>query len=102
MSKAIKKNKLTVAIKTVFCDNLIYIINLCIDQNNDKSKKNKIKLPLIAEKLLSLWLWNFQTFDLFLLTVLWKIDHDCMRRLFFIADLLEVGRETHNFKFYGF
>ena len=54
MSKAIKKNKLTVAIKTLLCDNLIYIINLCIDQNNVKSKKNKIKLPLIAEKLLSL------------------------------------------------
>ena len=37
------------------------------------------------------------TLILFLLTVLWKIVCSCMRTLFFIADLLEIGRKTFSF-----
>ena len=75
MSKAI--NKLTVLTKRLFWEFTIYY--KFTGKNNNKSKTNlpspsplSVKVFLIAEKLLSLWLWNFQTFCLFLLNVLWK------------------------------
>ena len=50
---------------------------MCTDENSDKNKMNlplspsgPVKDFLIAEKLLSLWLCNFQTFSSFLLSTL--------------------------------
>ena len=37
------------------------------------------------------------TFILFLLTVLWKIEINCMSVSFFVVDLLEVGRKKEFF-----
>ena len=75
---------------------------MCADQNHDKNKTNLPRPPpvtvfLIAERQLSLWLWNFQTFGLFLLIVLGKTKRNCMSVLFCIANLLEVGRKKNIF-----
>ena len=69
------------------------------DKNNDKSRAKlspprfsiAVSVFLIAEKLLSLLL---KTFSLFLLNVSWKIKRNCMRVLFCIAHLLEVGKKV--------
>ena len=81
---------------------------MCTDGNDDKNKTNLPPSPstlvaviIIAEKLLSLWLWNFQTFGLFLLSVLLKIKHNCVSGFFCIAGLSKVGRKKHFLKFYG-
>ena len=65
---------------------------ICTDENNDKNKKElppplsstPIAVFLIAEKLLTLWLWNFKTFSFFLLPFLWKLERNCIPGLFFI------------------
>ena len=69
MSKALEENKLTIILMWQFN---LYWKFMCTDENNDKSKTNLPPPPstsatvfLIAEKLLSLWLWNFQTFSWF-------------------------------------
>ena len=75
---------------------------MCTDEKNNKDK-NKKNLPtpapvlvfLITEKLLSLRLWNFQSFSLFLGTILMKIERNCISASFFIVDLLKMGREKH-------
>ena len=56
-----------------------------------------VTVLLIAEKLLSLWLQNIQTFSLFLLIALWKIKRNCMSGLAFFRDLLEVGKKKKHF-----
>ena len=57
---------------------------------------------LIAEKLLSLWLWNFQTLSLLLLTAVWKTMRNFMSGLFCIANLLNMGRKKYFFNFTDF
>ena len=74
---------------------------------SDKSKTNlnetspplalQLTVFLIAEKQFSLWLWNFQTFSFFFLTVLWKITRNCMTGLFSIPNLLKMGRKKYFF-----
>ena len=96
MNKAIEWNKMTVMIKRLLSEFSWYWKFMCTDKNNDKNKTKPLSSStpftvfLIAEKLLNLWLWNFQTFSLFLLTGLWKIKCNCMSGLFCIANLLEV------------
>ena len=51
---------------------------MCTNKYNDKNKTNLHPFPL-------------QAFWLFLLTVLRKIECNCMSRLFFIDDLSDVG-----------
>ena len=72
MSNAVEENKLTVAIKRLMWEFNLYQKLMCIDKNNHKKKTESLSLTstpvpvfLIAEKLLSQWLWNFQTFSLF-------------------------------------
>ena len=84
MSKAIKENKWEVGIKGVVWESKFYWKHMCADKNNDKNKMNlppppppstPVLVSLIAEKLLHLWLWNFQAFSsLFLLTFCEKLS----------------------------
>ena len=97
MSKAIEKNKSTVMIKRLTWGLHFSWEFMWTNKNNDKNKTNLPPPPstpstpfLIAEKLLSLLFWNFQTFSLFLSTVR-KIRRNCMSGLFCIANLLEMG-----------
>ena len=90
------------------CEFNLFYKPMSTDKNN---KKNKTNLPpppspstsvtafLIAENLLGLWLRNFQTFTLFLLTVLLKIKTNCMSALFSIKYLFVVGRKKTFFNF---
>ena len=72
---------------------------MCIDKTMIRTKRTyhlppstQVRVFLIAEELLSLWLWNFQTFGLFLLTVLWKIKRNCMSGLdYFVLQIVEGG-----------
>ena len=86
----------------------LYWKSMCTDGNHSignlcvQMETTLVTVFLITEKLLSLWLWNFQTFSLFLLTVLWKIEGNCISGSFFIADLWEVGRKKHFFNFMAF
>ena len=74
------------------------------DENNDKNKTNLLLSStlvtafLIAQNLLSksMTLWIFR------LSLLWKIDRNCISGLFFITNLSEVVRKKHSFYFYGF
>ena len=74
------------------------------DENNDKNKTNLLLSStlvtafLIAQKLLSkpMTIWIFR------LSLLWKIDRNCISGLFFITNLSEVVRKKHSFYFYGF
>ena len=93
---------LTVMIKKLLWEEFnLYWKFTCTDKNNDQIKKNLhpplsstiVTVFLIDEKLLSLWLWNFKTFSLFLLPVLVKLECNCLRRLFFITDLLKKNRK---------
>ena len=100
MSKAIEKNKSTVMIKNLYED-YISLGNWCGQTKIMIRTKRTYPLPsstpstsfLIAEKLLSLLFWNFQTFSLFLSTVR-KIRRNCMSGLFCIANLLEMGTKN--------
>ena len=98
MSIAVEENKLAVTIKRLMWEFKLSWKFIFADKNNDKNKTNLLPLLsipvtvfLIAEKLLRLWLWNFQTFSFFLLPVWWKIKPSCMSGLFCIVNLLEVG-----------
>ena len=74
MSKAIEENR-KFWLKGWY-ENSMYIRNLCVQIKIMLRKKRAYPSPpsipvtvfLIAEKLLSLWLWDFHTFSLFLLT----------------------------------
>ena len=97
-----EENKLAFMIESLLCEfNLFYK-----PMRTDKNKKiNKTNLPpppspptsvtafVIAENLLGLWLQKFETFTLFLLTVLLKIKTNCMSALFFLKYLFVVGRK---------
>ena len=87
-------------------DNSIYFGNLSVQTKI--IIKTKLPLPLHSSysflncwKLLSLWIWNFQTLSFF--NVLWKIKRNYINGLFRIANLLKVGKKKNIFwKFYGF
>ena len=74
----IEENKLTVFMKIILWELRMYSKFTFTYRNNDKNKTNFITastqftVPLIAGKLVSLWLWNFHAFSFFLLTVLRK------------------------------
>ena len=93
MSKAIEENKWKVTIKRLVWYFNLYWKFMFTVKNNDKSKMN-LPLPsstvfLIAEKLRGLLSLKFSDFQF----VLWKIKSNCMSGLFYIANLLEVGRK---------
>ena len=90
-------------------ENSNYTINLCLQRKIMIRAKQTYLLPpstpitvfLITEKLLPLWLWNFQICSL--VNVLWKIKHNCMMDYLCIAHLLEVERKnTSSFNFMDF
>ena len=97
--KALKENKLTVMIRRLLWQFSLYWKFMCTGKDSDRNKKKELAsllyvslqlqfaVFLIAEKLLSLWLCNFCTFSLFVMTVLWKIKRNCMGGPFFFADL---------------
>ena len=68
MSEAMTENKLTVMIKRVLW-NSIYIGNVYVETKimtkvkNITSPSTPVTVSLIAEKLLSLWLWKFFRFS---------------------------------------
>ena len=72
MSKEIVEKKLPVTIKKYFYENSI------------PPHLTPDKVFVIAEILVSLWLWNFQTSSLFLLIMLWKIKRNCMSGYFIL------------------
>ena len=104
MSKAREENKLTIEIKRPLWEFDLYCKLMRADENNDKNKKNIPRSPLtqviiflIAEKLLSLRLWNFQAFILFLWTVLGKNECNCMRGLLFYCRFVGGGLKNKHF-----
>ena len=78
MSKATKENKLTIMIKRLLWEFNLYPVTVF----------------LIAEKLPSLWIWNFQIFSLVLLTVLWKLSVIARVDYFVLQIFLEMGRKN--------
>ena len=80
-SKAVEENKLAATIKRLY-ENSICIGNLCVQTKIMIRTKRTyhlsvcipVTVSLIAEKILSVWLWNFRLlFVCFFLTVLWKV-----------------------------
>ena len=100
MSKAIEENKLNFVRIQFILEVYVYRQKLWYEKNELTFSPHSTLVAdfLIAEKLLSLWLWNLTT-SFFLLIVLWKINRSCMSGLFGIANLLEVHREKKIFFF---
>ena len=115
MSKAIEENKLTVAIRRLF-KRIQFILEIYVYRLDAKNKTNlpppspqpppppstPVTVFLIAEKLLSLWIWNLQTSSLYFLTVLRKIKSNCRSGLFCMANLLELVKKNIFFNFVDF
>ena len=81
-----KKRKLTIKIKKLLWEFNLYRKFMCTEENNDKNKENlhpvatPVTVFLIAGTLLCHYYvydsMNFQTVNMFLLTVLWKIERN--------------------------
>ena len=81
-----KKKKLTIKIKKLLWEFNLYRKFMCTEENNDKNKENlhpaatPVTVFLIAGTLLCHYYvydsMNFQTVNMFLLTVLWKIERN--------------------------
>ena len=95
---------MTVILKILFWGFTVTCMFMSTDENNDKNKTNLLLSStlvtafLIAQNLLSksMTLWIFR------LSLLWKIERNCISVLFFITNLSEVVRKKHSFYFYGF
>ena len=100
MSKALEENKFTDKVKRLLWEFNLYWKFMCTEKKiMIRTKQTYTLFPstlvivfLIAEKIMGLWLWNLQTFSLFLLSVLWKVKRNCMSELFCIGNLLEIGQ----------
>ena len=81
-----KKKKLTIKIKKLLWEFNLYRKFMCTEENNNKNKENlhpaatPVTVFLIAGTLLCHYYVydsiNFQTVNMFLLTVLWKIERN--------------------------
>ena len=91
MNKAVDENKFAVMLKmTIMRIQFVLEINVYRRIQWFASKKLLPLSPspvtpvfLVAEQLLNLRLWNIQSFNLFLLTALRKIELNCMSGSFF-------------------
>ena len=87
VNKTAEEKKLTIMIKKLLWEFNLYCKFMCAEENNDENKKKlnpaatPVAVSLIAGTLLCHYYvydsMNFQTVNMFLLTVLWKIKRNC-------------------------
>ena len=100
MIKGIEENKLSIIIKRLLQQLKLFWKYKCTDENSDMNKKKlhpplpfTVTVLLIAVKLLSLWLWNFQSASLSIWTALWKSVCNYMTGLCLVAYLSDEGKK---------